>query len=80
MIWPGVRTFCHYRPSDGKTWWIAIGVVVVAFVWCSEVRAVVLGGCDPGICPAAFGLCLCGFRLSAAVKAEPEQAEEEKES
>ena len=79
MVWSRVRTLCHYRTSDGKSLRIAIGVVVVAFVRCGEVRAIVFCGCDPGIRPAALGVCVCGFRLPATVEAEPEEAEEEEQ-
>jgi len=75
-----MRSLCHDGPSDGKTLRIAIGVVVVAFVWCGEVRAVVLCGCDPGIGSSALNVGLRGFGLSATVEAEPEEAEEEKEA
>ena len=80
MVWSRVRTLCHYRTSDGKSLRIAIGVVVVAFVRCGEVRAIVFCGCDPGICPPALGVSVCGFGLPAAVEAEPEEGEQEKES
>ena len=80
MVRSRMRPFCHDRTSDGKTLRIAIGVVVVPFVRRGEVRAIVFCGCDPGICPPALGVSVCGFGLPAAVEAEPEEAEQEKES
>jgi len=79
MVQSRVRPLCHDGRHNGKTLRVAIGVVVVALVWCREVRAIVLCGCNPGVGSLMLVVSVRGFGLSATVETQPEEAKEDEE-